>query len=266
MNFIHRFKVRGIRMGIELEKRIENVKISLAKVAEESPIDLGNVCAQVIIAVDFSGSMSGRYSKGEVQGVVERALALSLAGLDDDGDIQVFFFDSQSYPMETVNAENYQGFVDRWARQHRMGGTNYSKTIDSIVKFVTTEEKVEHRRFGHDQVSVSVKSQETLAGEPPVFVIFVTDGQPSHDSEDVIKRKLTDAARLPIFWQFVGLGYSPDFLEELDTMAGRVADNVGLTDMQDALAMDDVAWFNDVIGEFFLSWLPRVRSLGITLK
>ena len=243
-------------MAVSLEKRTENAQVSLIKLLEKQAaagIDLGELVARVIIAVDFSGSMGERYRNGEVQEAVERSLALSLAGLDDDGDIQVFFFDFGPHAMETVDKSSYLGFVDTWARRHNMGGTNYSKTIDKIVEYTKGKKSL----FGRTP---------DMADQPPVFVIFVTDGYPTHDSTTTIKQKLIAAANLPIFWQFVGLGYSPEFLKELDTMGGRVIDNVGLTEFDNTRGMEDSAFFDEIIREFFTSWLPAARNLGITRK
>jgi Mg-chelatase subunit ChlD len=103
-------------MTISLEKRTENAQgaiISLLKKEQARGNDLGELTAQVVLALDFSGSMDGRYRNREVQDLVERALALSLSGLDDDGDIQTFFFHDGVFPPEVVNERNYQGFVDR---------------------------------------------------------------------------------------------------------------------------------------------------------
>ena len=238
-------------MTVSLQKRTDAAKTSIVNLLKQQKaegIDLGELVAQVIIAIDFSYSMNLRYDNGEVQEAVERALALSLSGLDDDGTIQVFFFDDDSYKMESVTEQNYQGFVSNWASRHSMGRTNYAPTIRDIVKFASGKKKLFRR-------------STDMADQAPVFVIFVTDGEP-YDQE-ATKRELTSAAHLPIFWQFLGLGKVP-FLNKLNTLSGRTIDNVGLTKMDDMSDMDDVAFFNSIIGEFFTKWLPEAREQGIT--
>jgi uncharacterized protein YegL len=244
---------KGIHMTISLQKRTEAAEaslVSLLKQQQANGIELGDLVAQVVIAIDFSGSMNSRYGSGEVQEAVERALALSLSGLDDDGTIQVFFFDSGSYKMESVTNQNYQGFVSSWASRHNMGGTNYASTIRDIVQFVGGKKKIFSR-------------STNMADESPVLVIFVTDGAPSDQEET--KRELTNAAHLPIFWQFLGLGHVP-FLKQLNKLPGRVVDNVGLTEMSTMTGVSDAAFFDSVIGEFFAEWLPEARRQGITRK
>ncbi len=233
-------------MAISLEKRTENATnslISLLKKEADKGNDLGDLTAQVILAIDYSVSMRGRYASQEVQELVERALALSLSGLDDDGNIQVFFFDSKSYRPEVVSQSNYSGFVNAWASRHDMGGTDYLPVIKDIRKFISD----------NDMVS---------ADKPPVFVIFVTDGETRNEGK--ISRELIDAASDPVFWQFMGLGYSPKFLKRLNTMGGRVIDNVGLFEVRNSQAMSDDEFYQKTISEFFSEWLPAARQQNIT--
>ncbi len=237
-------------MAISLEKRTENATgalISLLKKEEARGNDLGELTAQVILALDFSGSMEHRYRSrhgepSEVQELVERALALSLSGLDDDGDIQTFFFHGNVFNPEVVSEQNYRGFVDNWASRNRMGGTDYLPCIQSI------------RQFAH-------RNGMTAKGKPPVFVIFVTDGETRNERK--IQQELIGASGEPIFWQFMGLGYSPKFLEQLDTMGGRKLDNVGLFDVNNSQALSDDEFYGKTIEEFFGKWLPAARKAGV---
>lgn len=234
--------------GISLEKRAEAAQVSLVKLLKEKQsqgVELGELSAQVIIAIDFSGSMEfsgNRYANGEVQSAVERSLGLSLSGLDDDGTIQVFFFDNGSYPAETVTAATYQGFVDQWRQGRHMGGTNYTPVMNDIMQFAHANGMM-------------------APGKPPIFVLFVTDGEPG--DKKATTDQLVNYAQYPVFWQFLGLGYSPKFLKKLDTMGGRVVDNVGLLEMRDTLTMDDGDFYDAIIREFFGSWLPAARAAGI---
>lgn len=242
-------------MTIDLNKRTESAQISLVKLGEQAQADGKNMpdelCARVVVAIDFSGSMKGRYQSGEVQTTVERVLALSLAGLDDDGDIQVHFFDTRAYDMEEVDKNSYVGFVDNWRRGKTMGGTNYSGVIQNIITEAVGGKK---KLFGK-------RSSGAGSSSLPTFVIFVTDGAPGDQGKAM--QLLKDASDKPIFWQFLGLGYSPSFLKQLDTMGDRVVDNVGLTEMSQTRDMQDEEWFNEVLEEFVTGWIPAARSAGI---
>jgi hypothetical protein len=231
---------------ISLQKRAEAAQGSLIKLLKNQQakgVDLGDLTAQVIIAIDYSRSMRSRYDSGEVQAVVERSLSLSLSGLDDDGVIQTVFFSRGAYPIETITTSNYQGFVDNWRQGREMGGTNYTPAMKGIVQFAQRKDMMK-------------------PGKPPIFVLFVTDDKPGDRS--TVTSTLTNYAKYPIFWQFLGLGYSPTFLRRLDSMPGRVVDNVGLTEIQDALRMSDSEFYDKIISEFFGKWLPAARAAGIT--
>lgn len=243
---------RENNLSISLEKRTESAVISLTKVLQaeaDKGNDLGELTANIILVNDYSYSMSDRYDGrvNEVQELGERVLAMSLSGLDDDGKVQVFFFDDKAYDPIEVTKSNYQGYVDRWRKpkfrpQRQFGGTDYLPAIDKIIAFATQKGML-------------------APGQPPVLVVFMTDG--STDNERKITERLYEAAKLPIFWQFMGLGYSPTFLKKLDKMTGRVVDNVGLFEIPGVLSLTDEEFYDKIIEEFFPSWLPAARAAGI---
>ena len=91
-------------MAINLEK------INLQK---EQVIDLKKKAgigsrsqAQVVLALDFSGSMSTLYNNGTVQKTVERILPFGLA-FDDNGEVDTYLF------------ENRYNKVKQFMRKHR---------------------------------------------------------------------------------------------------------------------------------------------------
>lgn len=270
-------------MGIDLNKRTENAQgtiISLLKREQAKGIDLGEVSARVVVAIDYSASMGRMYRDGVVQDLVERVLAMSLAGLDDDGDIQVHFFHSEPFAAEEVNKDTYSGFVDRWTRSRSMGGTNYLGVIDNIINESTnvnaasltpappTGKNVRKGLFGRKTVTEPVDNSTVnlvkASADIPTLVLFVTDGESSNQNK--IMKRLAAASGLPIFWQFLGLGYTPKFLEDLDEMSGRVVDNVGLTSVTDLKTTSDEQFFTEMLDEFMTSWLPQARQLGIVTR
>lgn len=243
---------------VDLTKRADTAQgaiISLLKREADKGVDLGEITARVVVAIDYSGSMRARYDNGEVQDLVERVLALSLAGLDDDGDIQVHFFHDKNFPAQEVDSSSYGGFVDRWRAGQRMGGTNYAGVIEAVLA-EAGHPKERKKLFGRSKPEVS-----SGPAAVPTLVLFVTDGEPW--DKDRTKQLLVGASGKPVFWQFLGLGYSPDFLSDLDTMGGRVVDNVGLTEMADSKATPDERWFHSVLEEYVTSWVPAARQAGI---
>lgn len=257
---------------VDLQKRAADAEVSLVKQlvkAEEQGHDLGEVTAQVILVFDHSGSMERFFTQGEVQELAERTLGLALP-LDDDGNIQVFPFDHRAYDPFVVDAQTYPGAIDDWRNQRgrfapapagkrglfrrtgaaeesgprQMGGTDYSVVINKVLDFAR-EEGMLH------------------PGKPPVFVLFQTDGSPNNPGE--VQRLLAAASMLPVFWQFLGLGYNTSFLSVLDDLPGRVVDNVGLTSVPSIVATESGTFYDKVTEEFVTKWIPAARSAKILL-
>lgn len=243
-------------MGISLEKRAETAQgamISLLKESLDKGVDVGDVTAACRLVIDFSGSMAGRYSRGDVQDLAERVLACALAGLDDDGDIQVDYFHHDLAGDQELSLKNYSGAVQQFTSRNRMGGTSYAPVIRKVIKEVTEEPS-----GGFFRKKKAVTSSGPAA--MPTLVFFITDGEPG-DKEETIKL-VAEASDKPIFWQFLGLGYEPAFLKQLDNMSGRTVDNANLakSSLENA---DDQVWFTEMLREFIQQWIPAARAAQI---
>ncbi|MEA1853933.1 TerD family protein [Cytobacillus sp. OWB-43] len=70
------------------------------------------VRARVAVVFDASGSMSLLYEKGVVQRAFERVLAVA-ACMDDDGELDVWFFGSKSMRANSVTEKDYEGYIER---------------------------------------------------------------------------------------------------------------------------------------------------------
>lgn len=175
---------------------------------------------KVACALDFSRSMSRRYKSGEVQRTVEKILTLAQA-FDDDGEIDLFLFSTESEYNGTVTLENFRSIVDRITEGKRMGSTNYHDTFESIVKFfglLPTE------MISPSKDNKSKGSYFPTSSPVPVYVFFLTDGSP--DSRNKAKQSLTRVSYAPVFWKFLSIGSeSFDFLQKLDDLNGRYIDN-----------------------------------------
>src|SRR3982074_1448842 len=162
---------------------------------------LDGVRAAVYLVIDHSGSMYRYFKDGSVQALAERVLALA-AHFDDDGTVPVIFFDTTARQPVDISVYDYAGSIDRIkASAGRMGGTDYAAAMRAVIDL--------HK------------------GPGPAFVVFQTDGAPSSRRETT--EVLCAAARLPIFWQFIGFG-DDEFaflrrLDELPVPAKRVVDN-----------------------------------------
>ncbi|MEU3185107.1 VWA domain-containing protein [Streptomyces sp. NPDC006923] len=210
--------------------------ISLAK------HDVGGRRAAVYLVLDRSGSMRPYYRDGSVQHLAEQTLALA-ANLDDDGVVPVVFFSTDIDGTAEISLDAYR---DRISPLHEslghMGRTNYHLAMRAVID--------------HYQAS---------GAADPAFVVFQTDGSPT--SRAAAEQVLCTAAKLPIFWQFVGFGDDEfRFLRKLDDLAvpgRRVVDNAGFFAAGAApKAHSDTYLYDQLLREFPL-WLSAARAAGI---
>ncbi|MBC3985784.1 VWA domain-containing protein [Streptomyces sp. AC536] len=234
--------------------------LSLAKVEEAAPglvslykaasavvekHGLGGQRAAVYLVLDRSGSMRRYYKDGTVQHLAEQALGLS-AHFDDDGVVPVVFFSTDVDGTAELELANYSGRIEELhGSLGHMGRTNYHWAINAVV---------EH--------------YEKSGSTDPAFVIFQTDGAPT--SKPAAERALCEAARLPIFWQFVGFGDPQargfDFLRKLDDLAvpeRRPVDNAGFFHAGlEPRDLSDAELYGQLMVEF-PEWLIEAREAGV---
>ena len=240
---------------IDLEKKDAKL-VSLAKKAAISLEKKGLLDhrAKVALCLDISGSMSGFYRSGAIATLVQRILALGLR-FDDDGEIDVFLFGADAHDYGSVGVEDYRNFVPAMQRRYPLeGGTNYGRVMAMI-----------RRHYQHD----------LQAGQQPVYVMFVTDGETQDRSES--ERQIRDASREPIFWQFMALGQSKaqakgffrrllasdfGFLTYLDEMPGRLIDNASFFQVADPAEPSDEELYDLLMGEY-PQWLAAARKQGL---
>ncbi|MFE7836802.1 vWA domain-containing protein [Streptomyces sp. NPDC057474] len=234
--------------------------ISLSKMQETAPalVDLYKAAgisldrhglkgqrAAVYLVVDHSGSMRPYYKDGSVQALADRVLGLS-AQLDDDGSVPVVFFSTGVDAVTEIGLADHHGRIDRVvAGLGHMGKTNYHLAMDAIIDHYLDS-----------------------GAEDPAFVVFQTDGGPT--GKLAAERYMCKAARLPLFWQFIGFGDPDskqfDFLHRLDELAvpgKRVVDNAGFFHAgSDPRAVSDEELYDRLV-EQFPKWLVAARAEGI---
>ncbi|MGJ7420439.1 VWA domain-containing protein [Streptomyces cinereoruber] len=199
----------------------------------------------VYLVVDHSGSMKPYYRSGAVQALADRVLGLS-AHLDDDGRVPVVFFSTDIDAETEIRLDDHEGRIDRIvAGLGHMGKTSYHLAMDAVIDHY-------------------VDSGSTA----PALVVFQTDGGPINKL--AAERYVCKAARLPLFWQFIGFG-DPDSrqfdflrrLDELDVPAKRPVDNAGFFHAgKDPDRVPDGELYDRLVSEF-PAWLAAARARGI---
>ncbi|MFD9356598.1 VWA domain-containing protein [Streptomyces sp. NPDC060031] len=201
--------------------------------------------AAVYLVLDYSGSMRPYYEDGSVQALADRVLGLS-AHLDDDARVPVVFFSTDVDAVEEISLAGHEGRVTAIAAGlGHMGKTAYHLAMDAVIDHY-------------------LDSGSTA----PALVVFQTDGGPVNKL--AAEKYLCKAARLPLFWQFVGFGNTRssqfDFLRRLDELpvpARRPVDNAGYFHAgPDPRAVPDAELYDRLVAEF-PSWLAAARAAGI---
>ncbi|MFE9770156.1 VWA domain-containing protein [Streptomyces sp. NPDC005931] len=234
--------------------------ISLRKVEETAPAltgpykaagislakhGLDGLRAAVYLVVDYSGSMKPYYDDGSVQALADRVLGLS-AHLDDDGTVPVVFFSTDVDAVTDIALGDHRGAVERIvAGLGHMGRTSYHLAMDAVIDHYLDSGATE-----------------------PALVVFQTDGGPVNRL--AAERYLCKAARLPLFWQFIGFGDPGsrqfEYLRRLDELAvpdKRIVDNAGFFHAgRNPRKVADAELYDRLVGEF-PKWLVAARAQGI---
>jgi len=270
-------------MEINLSKELKQ-KIDLSKKEAEnviSSLGIGNQKAQVILALDISGSMSDLLEKGKVQSAIERILPLAL-NFDDDGSVDFFLFNDKAFVHPNkISLANIEDFIKREVlSKYGYGGTYYAPVINKIRKNLGKDIKKSYSKlekpkdlyglfnlfsffeFLKKNPNKSLISDEKInPAKQPAYVIFLTDGDNSDhkQAEEVIR----EASHEEIFWQFVGIGSSSfGFLEKLDNLDGRYIDNANFFQINDLDKINDNELYSRLLNEF-PSWLKLARDKNI---
>lgn len=247
---------------LPLEKKLEKNAPHLVSLAKHLTVTLEkkrlhDVTAKVAVVLDASGSMCHQYQNGSVQAVIERLLILAVQ-FDEAGELDVWAFANEFNKCTPATLRNIKGYVERLQE-----APTPSKPEDSRADSRGTRNLsgiVPGLGFSNNEPPVMQNIIETYRETSlPAFVMFVTDGGIA-ESES-IRNLLTEAAHLPIFWQFVGLGGSSfGILEDLDPMTGWGVDNADFFALANHHDISDSELYDRMLDEF-PSWLKTIRDM-----
>ncbi|GGR28931.1 VWA domain-containing protein [Deinococcus ruber] len=209
---------------------IEQARLSL----EKRGLDV--LTFEVKLVLDVSASMMSLFQSGQVQRLVERSLALA-ARLDDNGEVEVTLFGTHARSGGNVLLSNIQGYVHSMRFQYD-GGTKYAPAIREMIA-------------------------QQRGAQHPLLVLFITDGEAGDQTQAT--QALKDASHLPIFFKFLALDSGNErfsFLEQLDTMPGRVVDNANFARIQNLSRLPDATLF-ELLTEEIDQWLPAAKAAGV---
>lgn len=227
---------------VMLEKAPKLVNLAKKATISLEKRQLQQLTAKVALVLDATGSMNRQYKQGRVQEVVNRLLPLAVS-FDDNQALDCWAFGEHCSYLGEVGLNNYTDFIDTvqggW-RKWELGARTNNEA--GVMKAVTDF----YKKDGLDV---------------PVYVLFISDGG-VRDTRG-ISRIMTQAASLPIFWQFVGLGgYHYGILKDLDEMTGRLLDNCSFFELDDLHDVSEESLYESMLEEF-PSWLDEACKIGL---
>lgn len=231
------------------------------------------VQAEIILALDVSGSMSFLFENGTVQKVVDRLLAIGM-NIDVNKSIEVFAFNNQGRSIGVATEDNHNGFVEDRIADRVQGGTSYAPVMNLITKEAgygkveaPPEEKLSFFQRLRGKKQPEHPNVSTVAQKPaqhPTLVFFLTDGE--NDDHNAARRMIQGTSKYPIFWQFVGIGDEEfEFLQELDEMEGRFIDNANFFQVNDIAKISDEELYDRILNEFPM-WLKEAKQKGLLIE
>lgn len=236
-----------LKKKISLEKAEKTGNASIIDLTKKSLIQLEkknllDVQARVALVLDASGSMNHQYHNGDVQKVVDRLMPLAI-NFDNDGRFECWAFAQYTTQLDDVTLSNVNQFIETTKRGWRnwQVGARINEEIPAI------EAVINYYQQFNDGV--------------PVYVLFISDGGVGSGRQ--MQKVLTQAAMLPIFWQFVGIGgRNYGVLEKLDDMTGRIVDNCNFFALDCITSISDERLY-ELLLEEFPSWLNEAKVKGV---
>lgn len=232
-----------LKKKISLEKAEKTGNASIIDLTKKSLVQLEkknllDVQARVALVLDASGSMNHQYKNGDVQKVVDRLMPLAIS-FDNDGSFECWAFAQCTTQLDDVTLSNVNHFIEHTKRGWRNWnvGARINEEISAIKAVINY-----YQQF-NDGI--------------PVYVLFISDGGVGNGRQ--MQKILTEAAMLPIFWQFVGIGgRNYGVLEKLDDMSGRIVDNCNFFDLDRITTISDERLY-ELLLEEFPSWLNEAK-------
>ncbi|KHO14335.1 tellurium resistance protein [Acinetobacter baumannii] len=232
-----------LKKKLSLEKAQKTGNASIIDLTKKSLVELEKknllgVTARVALVLDASGSMDWQYRRGDVQKVVDRLMPLAIH-FDDNGSFECWAFAAKTTQLDDVVLTNVNNFINTTHQgwKNWSVGARYNEEIPAIEAVINYFQKF------NDQI--------------PTYVLFISDG--GVGSRRQMKKILSQAATLPIFWQFVGIG-GRDYgaLEKLDDMSGRIVDNCNFFNLDRIDSVSDEHLYELLLQEF-PDWLNAAK-------
>lgn len=239
--------------GISLKKSVINLNKSIVDLSKKTGINLGKHRARVAVVMDYSGSMRRLYTTGAIQRVLTRLMPLALR-FDDNGELDIWLFNQYYQSIPSMNLKNFENYVEEVINKSgfRFGATSYAPVLEDVLNTYFSKSKK------LNLIGNMFKKQEGQKEEPPVFVIFITDG--ANSDKPATNQVILKSSEQKMFIQFVGIGEETfPYLEKLDELSGRRVDNTGFIKVKDFELLKDEEVYDMLLSQY-PEWL---KAMGI---
>lgn len=215
-----------IKISNTLEKHKINLEKTIVNLSKEKNVDISKNKANVIFAIDVSGSMYNSFYNGALQKLLNKIFTLALS-IDDDGKLKVYSFNNSVKKQKDVDIKNYKNYISY--NLNISGGTSYSP----VIKLISENENL---------------SENTL-------IIFITDGD--NDDKSKFEEEIRNISNKNCFIQFVGIGNERfTYLEKLDNLENRKVDNTGFEKFEDIYNLSDSDLYLGLLSQY-ADWLKN---------
>lgn len=220
-----------------LTKAKEGLDRGIVRLHKSSGIDLCKHKARVFVVMDRSFSMNDAFHNGTVQRILTRLLPLALR-FDDDGNLDVYVFNTICDKMPSLNLKNYETYVQKiiiGKGYVPTGSTKYSPFVEQIMADYNDDNPI------------------------PAFGIIITDGNPDTDDIEPSDMALRESSQYRIFLNFFGTGNCNfKYLEKLDDLDGRLVDNTAFVKVSDFDKLNDDELYDKIL-EQYPQWLKAMH-------
>jgi hypothetical protein len=238
--------------GIQLQKRVEQVGILLAKrsINQAPTVRVGAV-------FDVSGSARKFYAPGGVmQETVNRLVAVAMK-FDDNGELDVWSFASDVEQLESITPKNYSTYVQKEivgnGGNNLWGATEYAPPIQSVVDFYFGDSKPAQSSGGFlKKLFGGADAPAPTTDNTPAYIMFITDG--ANSDQRAAEAALKAAAGKNIYWMMIGVG-RPDEFRFLEKMADDLP-NVGFVNLA-SLEIPDEKLYEELVCDEFCQWVKK---------
>lgn len=218
-----------IKISNTLEKHKINLEKTIVNLSKEKNVDISKNKANVIFAIDVSGSMYNSFYNGALQKLLNKIFTLALS-IDDDGKLKVYSFNNSAKKQKDVDIKNYKNYISY--NLNISGGTSYSP----VIKLISENENL---------------SENTL-------IIFITDGD--NDDKSKFEEEIRNISNKNCFIQFVGIGNERfTYLEKLDNLENRKVDNTGFEKFEDIYNLSDSDLYLGLLSQY-ADWLKNKQG------